>query len=209
MMIKYIKIGVAGITILILSILITSTTILYNNNKQLKKDLSVSVSNEKAFIAENSMLKDENRAFQFTVEQLEYFNDSLTIKMNEVRKELKIKDKDLKQMQYLLSKAQKKDTIIFTETIFKDTSLNIDTTINDKWYQLDVGLTYPNKITIEPTFISEKYIIVNYRKETINPPHKCAFVRAFQRKHKVVEVNIVEKNPYIENGKQRFIEIIK
>lgn len=209
MITKYVRLIIITIIIIIFGILSISTYLLYNSNKQLKEDLSVSVSNEKAFIAENSVLKDKNRAFQFTVEQLEYFNDSLTTKMNDVRKELKIKDKDLKQMQYLLSKAQRKDTIILTDTVFKDTTLNIDTTLNDKWYQLNVGLSYPNIITVEPTFISEKYIIVNYKKETINPPHKCAFIRAFQRKHKVVEVNIVEKNPYIENNNQRFIEIIK
>ena len=50
------------------------------------------MSNQKAFIAENSSLKEENRVFKFTVEQLNYYNDSILQKMNEVRKELKIKD---------------------------------------------------------------------------------------------------------------------
>lgn len=50
------------------------------------------MSNQKAFIAENSSLKEENRAFKFTVEQLNYYNDSILQKMNDVRKELKIKD---------------------------------------------------------------------------------------------------------------------
>lgn len=50
------------------------------------------MSNQKAFIAENSSLKEENRVFKFTVEQLNYYNDSILQKMNEVRKELKIID---------------------------------------------------------------------------------------------------------------------
>lgn len=54
-----------------------------------------------------------------------------------------------------------------------------------------------------------KYIIVGYRKEIIDPPKKCFIARWFQKKHKVVEVNVVEKNPYIENKQQRFIEIVK
>ena len=54
--------------------------------------MSTSISNEKAFIAENSSLKNENRVFKFTVEQLNYYNNSILQKMNEVRKELKIKD---------------------------------------------------------------------------------------------------------------------
>lgn len=52
------------------------------------------MSNQKAFIAENSLLKEENRVFKFTIEQLNHYNDSILQKMNEVRKELKIKDRD-------------------------------------------------------------------------------------------------------------------
>lgn len=202
---KYINIG---IIILVISTLL-GICIMYSTNKKLKQELEVSIANEKAFAEENSGLKDKNRAFQLTVEQLEYFNDSLITKMNEVRKELKIKDKNLKQMQYLLSEAQKRDTVVFRDTIFRDPELKVDTLLSDNWYQIKLGLRYPNTIITEPKFISEKYVIVDYKKETVNPPKKCAIARWFQRKHKVVEVEVVEKNPYIENKKQRFIEIVK
>ena len=85
---KYIRIGVIVLT----SLLAVSTYIFYNRNQYLKEEISVSMSNQKAFIAENSSLKEENRVFKFTVEQLNYYNDSILQKMNEVRKELKIKD---------------------------------------------------------------------------------------------------------------------
>lgn len=202
---KYIIYGVAAL-ILLLSVWIYT---LYDINQSLKEEINITVSNQKAFISENSILKKENRAFKFTIEQLSYYNDSLLQKMNDVRKELNIKDNDLKQMQYLLSEASKKDTITFRDTLFVDMSLDLDTAIGDKWYNVELGLKYPNVITVNPTFTNEQFIIVNYRKETINPPKKCWLGRLFQKKHKVVEVNIVEKNPYIENKQQRFIEIIK
>lgn len=202
---KYIRITAIAL-ILILGV---TTYIQYNNVKELQTELSVSRANEKAFLAENSGLKDENLAFKFTIDQLNYFNDSLITKMNEVRRELNIKDKDLKQMQYLLSTARKTDTLRIKDTIFVDKNLQIDTLVGDKWYNLRLGLQYPNIISTTPTFISEKYIVVGSRKETINPPKKCAIARWFQKKHKVVEVEIVEKNPYIENNQQRFIEIIE
>ena len=167
------------------------------------------MSNQKAFIAENSSLKEENRVFKFTIEQLNHYNDSILQKMNEVRKELKIKDRDLKQMQYLLSEAQKKDTIVFRDTLFREPTLKIDTLLGDRWYQMKLGLRYPSTIITEPKFVSEKYVIVNYKKETINPPKNCWLLRLFQKKHKVVEVNIVEKNPYIENKDSKFVETIK
>ena len=202
---KYIRIGI----VILMSLLAVSTYTLYNRNQDLKEEISVSMSNQKAFIAENSSLKEENRVFKFTVEQLNYYNDSILQKMNDVRKELKIKDKDLKQMQYLLSEATKKDTIVFRDTLFREPTLDIDTIIGDKWYSIRLGLKYPNLITTNPTFISEKYIIVNKKKETINPPKKFFLFRWFQRKHWVMEVHIKEKNPYIKEVNNKFVEIIE
>lgn len=202
---KYIGIGI----VILAGLLAISTYTLYNRNQDLKEEISISMSNQKAFIAENSSLKEENRVFKFTVEQLNYYNDSILQKMNDVRKELQIKDDNLKQMQYLLSEATKKDTIVFRDTLFREPALNIDTLVGDKWYQMRLGLKYPSTITTDPKFVSEKYIMVDYKKETIEPPKKCFLARWFQKKHKVVEVEVVEKNPYIVNKQQRFIEIVK
>ena len=205
MVTRYIRIIVSSLLVL----LAIGSCVLYNKNQNLKEELSISISNEKAFIAENSSLKNENRVFKFTVEQLNYYSDSILQKMNDVRKELKIKDDNLKQMQYLLSEATKKDTIVFRDTLFREPTLDIDTLVGDKWYQMKLGLKYPSTITTDPKFVSEKYIMMDYKKETINPPKKCWLLRLFQKKHKVVEVNVVEKNPYIENKQQRFIEIVE
>ena len=202
---KYIRIGI----VILISLLAVSTYTLYNRNQDLKEEISVSMTNQKAFIAENSSLKEENRAFKFTIEQLNYYNDSILQKMNDVRKELKIKDSNLKQMQYLSSVSTKKDTVLFTDTIFRDKSLALDTIIGDKWYNIRLGLKYPNLIYTKPTFTSEKYIIVNKKKETINPPKKFFLFRWFQKKHWVMEVNIKEKNPYIKEVNNKFVEIIE
>lgn len=202
---KYIKMGICSL----LALLAVISYTLYNKNKTLSTKLSIMSNNQKAFISENSHIKEHNIALKLTVEQLNYYNDSITEKMNEVRKKLSIKDDNLKHMQYMLSEASKTDTIIFRDTIFRESSLNIDTIIGDKWYNVAIGLKYPNNITVSPTFISEKYVIVNSKKETINPPKKLWILRLFQKKHTVLEVNVVEKNPYIDTKQQRFIEIIK
>lgn len=202
---KYTKI----IGTIVLAVLCISIYYLYENNKSLRDKLDVSISNEKAFLAENSLLKEDNRVFKFTVEQLNYYNDSINQKLNEVRKELNIKDKDLKNLQYLLSELNKKDTIRFKDTIFIDKTVNIDTLLGDNWYSIYLGLRYPNSIIVNPKFTSEKYIITSIKKETINPPKKCWLLRIFQKKHKVLRVEVIEKNPYINNKQQRFIEIIE
>jgi hypothetical protein len=207
-MIQAIRENIKYIAIVLIIILGAITFIQYENVKSLKSELLVSKNNEKAYIAENTELKENNIVFKFTVDQLNYLNDSLTLKINEVRKELNIKDKNLKQMQYLLSIAQKTDTVRLRDTIFIDNTINIDTLIGDDWYNIRLGLKYPNLITTTPTFKSEKYIVTSSKRETIDPPKNCAIARLFQKKHTIVEVEVIERNPYIENKQQRFIEII-
>lgn len=202
---KYIKIGI----LLALGVLIITTSVLYQKNQKLQRDLSISVSNEKAFISENSALKEESRVFKFTIEQLNYYNDSILNKIAVIKEELKIKDKNLKQAQYLLSSAVKTDTIVFRDTLFKEPSLDVDTLIGDNWYNIKLQLKYPNTIVTSPSFTSEKFIVTSYKKETINPPSKYWIVRLFQKKHKVLQVNVIEKNPYIKVKKEKFIEIIE
>lgn len=209
MILSNIRTYILGAIIILIGSLITSTIILYSDNKELKNNLSIAISNEKAFINENTGLKDQNRAFQFTIEQLEYFNDSLMIKMNNVRKELKIKDGKLKQMQYLLAQSSKKDTIFYRDTIFKDATINMDTILGDKWYKLQLGLRYPNTIIVNPEFTIETNIVWSINKETIKPPHKCWLIRLFQKKHNVLKVDVIENNPYSTVRKSRFIEVIK
>ena len=54
--------------VILISLFAVSTYTLYNRNQDLKEEMSVSISNKKAFIAENSSIKEENRAFKLTVE---------------------------------------------------------------------------------------------------------------------------------------------
>ena len=94
------------------------------------------------------------------------------------------------------------------DTIFRET-VDIDTLIGDRWYNLNLQLKYPNKIIAKPTFNSEKYIIFNSKKETINPPKKFFLLRWFQKKYTVLNITLKENNPYAEVEKQKFVEIIK
>lgn len=172
-------------------------------------ELAVAMNNNKAYSLENSSLKKENRVYKLTAEQLEYYSDSITVEMDRIRKELKIKDKNLQYLQYLLSTSERIDTVTFQDTIFSETTFHVDTLIGDKWYKLKLGMKFPNVITVYPKFISEKYIVTYSKKETVNPPKKFFLLRWFQKKHRVVEVTIVENSPYVNNKQQKFIEIIK
>ena len=191
--------------------IISIISYLFIVNKQLKEELSFTTVNMKAYDLENSHLKDKVLLYQFNIDQLNFLNDSLLVQMNKVRKDLKIKDKEIKRLEYISSKISKTDTLYINkvDTIFKESNFYLDTVKKDNWYNLHLTLSYPNKIVVTPSFKSEKHIFTYIRRETIKPPKKCFIGRWFQRKHNVLEVKVVENNPYIETKEQKFIEIIK
>ena len=169
----------------------------------------VAEANVKAYSSGYNAIGAKNTALQLSVSQLKYFNDSVLKALDDTRKELKIKDKNLKALQQVASSFSKRDTVRLTDTIFRDPSIAIDTLMGDQWYSLRLGLKYPSMIAVEPYFKSEKHIIVSNKKETVNPPKKFFLFRLFQKKHVVLTINVEEKNPYVDNQSSRYVEIIK
>lgn len=189
-------------------ILIGTVTVLYNQNRVLTNKYETSIENVKAYDAQLSELEGDNRVLKLTVEQLNYFNDSIIKKMKVVQKELGIKNKRLQQLQYEASHAQSHDTITLTDTIFRN-NFSLDTIVGDKWFKTNLHLKFPSTIALSPEIELERYTFINGKRETVNPPKKFFLFRWFQKKHTVVEVNVREMNPYVKNKTQRFIQIIE
>lgn len=175
----------------------------------LKEDLSYSKANEKALFSERDSLKLNTRTLYLTIDQLNCLNDSALQKMNDVRESLKIKDREIKELQYQLSEASKTDTLHIRDTIFKDRDFSLDTTKRNEWYSLRLQMKYPSEIIVTPSFTSERYVAMSLKKETVNPPKRCWIARIFQRRQKVMIVDIKEKNPYIKIKEQRYIKIVE
>ena len=166
--------------------------------------------NVKSYASLFDETKQRNAALQLTASQLSYFKDSVLQELDATRKELKIKDKNLKALQAVSSSFHKSDTVVFVDTLFKDPQLRLDTILGDgKWYTAQLALRYPSTVVMQPMFRSEKHIVVSQRKETVNPPKKFFLFRWFQKRHYVIQVDVVEKNPYVDNESSRYIEIIK
>ena len=189
-------------------VLIGLLFIYFKDKGNYEKKWKDAVTNVKAYDKLLSNSNEKNVAYKLTAEQLSYANDSILKELNDTRKELKVKDKNLKSVQYITSTLSRVDTITLKDTIFKE-PIKIDTIIGDKWYNAKIALSYPSTIIVSPTFKSEKNIVVSTKKETVNPPKKFWLFRLFQKKHTVIKVNIIEKNPYVSNEKSRYIEIIK
>lgn len=180
----------------------------YHNLIKAREEVQRLNNNYSTLEREYNGVLDKNTVYLFTIEDLKNSRDSITIKLEETRKELRLKDKQIKEMGYLLSEARKKDTVIFRDTIFKE-RIVVDTVITDSlWYSTKMHLEYPNIISLEQSFLSEKELFFYQKKETINPS-KCWLFNIFKKKRETMEVIVEEKNPYIKNKKQKFIHVIK
>lgn len=195
--------------IILILILVGAVAYLSYQNKQLTTKYETSIENIKAYNAQLSGLKDNNRVFKLTIDQLNYSNDSIINRMKEVQKELGIKDKRLQQLQYEASHAQRHDTIVLRDTLFRDPQLKLDTIVGDKWFKTNLHLEFPSTITLSPEIELERYTFINGKRETVNPPKKFFLFRWFQKKMTVVTVTIKENNPYVKQRESRYIEIIK
>lgn len=195
--------------IILILILVGAIAYLSYQNKQLTTKYETSIENVKAYDAQLSRLKNNNRVFKLTIDQLNYSNDSIIKKIKEVQKELGIKDKRLQQLQYDLSHAQRNDTIILSDTIFKSPEFKLDTIVGDKWFKTNLHLKYPSTIALSPEIELERFTYINGKRETVNPPKKFFLFRWFQKKMTVITVTVKENNPYVKNKTQRFIQIVE
>ena len=195
------------IAIVSLFIFIIGIIGLYINNNKLKEELSLYSNNLKALYLENQNLENKAIAYKFDIEQLEYLNDSIINDLNNTRKELKIKDKQLLQMQSIKTEVSTKDSIFIKDTIFRDNFVKIDTTLGDEWYKVKLQLEYPSTIKVETKYKSDLNVFAYSSKEIIGTPKKCFIGRMFQKKHKLINVEVVDKNPYAIVTNKKFIII--
>lgn len=191
------------------AVIIAGSCLIWNKINSLQESLNISRANEKALLYSKDSLNKENRVLYLTIDELELYRDSLYDEMQKVRKELGIKEKEIQSLQYQLSEASKRDTVVFRDTLFRDPLLKRDTLLKDDWYSLSLHLEYPSTIIVHPMFRSERYVFMTLTKETVKPPDECWLVRLFQKKHYVMKAVVEERSPYIINKKQEFVQIVK
>lgn len=192
---------------LLVTILISVLAISFHKNSKYLNDLELCNNNLKALTLEADSLKNQTIAYQFDIEQLEYINDSIIDKLNNTRRELEIKDKDLKQLQYILSEGNIKDTIVFKDTVFRDNFVKIDTTLGDKWYTLTLQSVFPTSLYYDISYVSELEAVAYKERVTIGTPKNCFIGRWFQKKQDIIKVNIFDNNPYATIKQKKFIII--
>lgn len=201
---KYVVIALG----VVLSALLLGSYKLYADLNKYKELYNRERQNVEAYAEHSALIDKELKEFQFTMDELRTSKDSIVNKLLDEVDKLKIKDKNVQYLQYNTSVINKVDTICLRDTIFRD-PVNLDTIVGDEWYTMNLGLRYPSTIITEPTFKSEKYVVISTKKEYNKKPSKIFFIRWFQKKHTVVTVDMEEKNPYIDNKENRFIKVVK
>ena len=201
---KYLNVILFVVVLLILGLFIRQRYLLNKYKNLYNKELQ----NVEAYRFSNSGLEGVVREYQMTMDDLRRSKDSIDIKLVSVIDKLKLKDKKINYLQYHTSTIYRTDTIQIKDTILTPKA-HIDTLIGDKWYSLKLKLDYPSTLVVTPTFSSEMYVVINNKKEYNKTPSKIFFIRWFQKKHLVTEVNVEERNPYIKSKENKFIKINK
>lgn len=175
---------------------------------KLSRKYDIAIQNNKAYESQLDVIQDQNKIFQFTIEQLETLNDKSIKELDSMRKELGIKDKKLQQMGKVKEKIYIVDSIIVHDTIFDNPDFVLDTCLGDKWYQNCLHMAYPNEISSQIDINTDLNCFIHTTRETINPPKKTWLGRLFQRKHTVINVTVKENNPYSNIQETKFIKIL-
>lgn len=110
-------------------IIIGLTAFCFYQNKRIKvldTELGQATNNYEYYQSLTGKLKEQNRTLQLSIADLNNTNDSLLQNALEVQKELKIKDKNLQQIQVI--NTQMKDTV--TQIITKDVNFKEELKLN-------------------------------------------------------------------------------
>lgn len=182
--------------------------VLQTKYSKLSEEYETSIANNKAYESQLFELNEENKVFQFTIEQLEMLNDKSLRELDSTRKQLGIKDKKIQQMSKVKEKIYIVDSVVIYDTIFSEPDFTLDTCFGDEWYQNCLHMAYPNEISSQIDINTDLSCFIHTSRETINPPCKTWIGRLFQRKHTVINVNVVENNPHSNLKEVKFIKIL-
>ena len=180
----------------------------WKHNQNLRAKYETSISNEKSLLNRLEKNGEDIIEYQVTIDMLRYSSDSVIRNLLTQQQKLNIKNKDLQNLISMASQFHVHDTLRLCDTIFRIPEFTLDTCFTDRWRSTCLELEYPDKICVDAYLKSQKDVFVTVKKETIDPPKKCALARWFQKKHLVTRVTIHEENPYIEDQENVYITVI-
>ena len=179
---------------------------LYQSNKIKKQDDKISqiYNNYKYYESQFNGTEKENRVLQLTINELNTSKDSLVQEVVKVKKELKVKDRNLKEAHVI--NTEMKDT-----TSVKIITKEVDFTQELKLNSLTT-ITVSRKDSILTTILdlkNQQILIVEEKKEYRNK-YKNGFIRFLHfdwKKDKSEKYSIKNSNPLIKVTDTRVVKI--
>lgn len=192
------------IAVIIISIL--TAIFVFQHNQLNKKNMEIDrlYNNVQYYEELNDSTKDNNRVLQLTIEELNNSRDSIITQLNDVKKELNIKNKELELVSSQTQEIKLDTTIIVKDDDFKYEIKpnNLTSLIIEKQDSiLTANLDIKNQQTL---FISHKKEYKNQYKNWFRRLLKFDF-----KKHNVYRYNIVNSNDLIKVTDTRVIQISK
>ena len=195
-------------TLLLIGIIISLGLFVGYQTKRLKlKDIELAsaINNKEFYESLTSKTSDKNRVLQLTVDQLQTTNDSVLQEVNKLKKELKIKDKELNNVVVVETQVKDTDSVFITSrTIdFPPTEIKFNELTKVLVSRTDSVL----KGTIDISNTQTTFVITTkqYRNK-----YKNWFKRLLHfdwKKDKVNEYKTINSNPLIKVVDSRVVEI--
>lgn len=191
------------VTIGIISLLTVAIFILGSQLSRKNKEIDRLVNNVKAYEQLATENKKLNTVLQLTVNELNNSKDSLIQQVEQVRKELKVKNKNLQQAQVINTVIRDTVTKIITVNRNFDEELKINPLTTIKVTRTDSILTAKIDIT------NQQILFIEEKKEYKNK-YKNGWIRFWHfdwKKIKTRKYQIINSNPIIKITDTRIIEI--
>lgn len=191
------------VTVSIIGLLVV--TIFVQNNQLSKKNNEIDrlLNNVQAYEQLANNKEQNNRVLQLTINELNNSKDSLIQQVNEVKKELKVKDKNLTQTQVI-------------NTVIKDTITTVITKDRDFEEELKLNPLTTIKVTRTDSILTAKIDIQNQQilfveeKKVWKNKYKNGWVRFWHfdfKKIRIRQYQIENSNPLIRVLDTRIVEI--
>lgn len=191
------------VTIGTISLLTVAIFILGSQLSKKNKEIDRLVNNVKAYEQLATENKKLNTVLQLTVNELNNSKDSLIQQVEQVRKELKVKNKNLQQAQVINTVIRDTVTKIITVNRNFDEELKINPLTTIKVTRTDSILTAKIDIT------NQQILFIEEKKEYKNK-YKNGWIRFWHfdwKKIKTRKYQIINSNPIIKITNTRIIEI--
>ena len=195
-----------NIRVVVISIICLLTAAIFVLCSQLKnknEEINRLSNNIQAYEQIVSNKEENNRVLQLTINELNNSKDSLIQQVNEVKKELKVKDKNLKQVQVI-------------NTVIKDTITKVITRDRDFSETLKLNPLTTIKVNRTDSILTAKIDIQNQQilfveeKKVYKNKYKNGWVRFWHfdwKKIRIRQYQIENSNPLIKVTDTRIVEL--